>query len=95
MFNAAAVGQFRKENVLCAENRLSGNDCGTSHFRLPEGHIEHVVQSKGNQSTFNNAVNPRADVAGTENQISQRGNARLYHRPDKEHDNTDNQKHCS
>ena len=91
MFNIGAVRKLGKEDVLRAENGLSGDDGGAAHFRLPEGQIKDVVQSEGNQGAFDNAVNPGADVTGAEDQRAQRGNAGLHDGPDEEHHNADHQ----
>ena len=53
--------------------------------RLPEGKIKDVVQTEGNEYTFNKAVNQRSHVARAQYQIAEGVNRALDIGPDKEH----------
>ena len=86
-------GQLGKEDVLCAGHGHAIDDGGAAHSGLPERHIEHMMQSKGNQRTLQQAVNKGTCVAGSQHQCTQCGNPALHHRPDIEHGNADHQIH--
>ena len=85
--------QLGKEDVLCAGHGDAIDDGGAAHSGLPERHIEHMMQSKGDQRTLQQTVNKGACVAGSQHQCAQRGNTALHHRPDIEHGNADHQIH--
>ena len=70
---------------------MSVDHHGTAQFCLPERHIEYVVQTERNQSTFQNAVDPCAGVTGVEHQCSQIGDSQLDNRPQVKHDDADDQ----
>ena len=48
-----------------------------------------MVQAKGDQGALGDAVDPGTDVAGTQDQVADQGDALLDHRPDVEHGDTD------
>ena len=52
-----------------------------------------MVQAKRNQGTFQNAVDPCTGVTGAKHQRSQMRDTGLYHRPQEEHDDTNEQVH--
>ena len=83
--------KLRKEDILCALNRHAVDDHFTAHRCLPEGHVEYMVQTERNQRALDHAVDPGAGVARFENQSAQRGNTRLYERPEVEHADADEQ----
>ena len=85
--------QLGKEDVLCAGHGDAIDDGSAAHSGLPERHIEHMMQPKGDQRTLQQAVNKGACVAGSQHQCAQRSNAILHHRPDIEHGNADHQIH--
>ena len=85
--------QLGKEDVLCAGHGDAIDDGGAAHSGLPERHIEHMMQSKGDQRTLQQAVNKGTCVAGSQHQCTQCGNTALHHRPDIEHGNADHQIH--
>ena len=58
-------GQLGKEDVLCAGHGDAIDDGGAAHSGLPERHIEHMMQSKGDQCTLQQAVDKGACIAGS------------------------------
>ena len=54
------VGQLREEDVLGAIDHLAGNLHGTADGRLPEGQIEHVMQTEGNEQALDHAEQEHA-----------------------------------
>ena len=83
--------QFCEEDVLRTGNHVAVDHHGTAQFRLPERHIEHVMQSERDQRTFQNTIDPCTGVTGVKNQCTQMRDAGLYDRPEIEHDNAHDQ----
>ena len=80
--------QLSKENILSAIHHLACHLQLTAHCSLPERHIEHMMQPKRNQRTFNNTINPGSHIARTVYQRTQAIDSILNHRPYKIHGNS-------
>ena len=90
--NGGSLGsQFRKENVLCTLNNSTVDHGSSAHGSLPEGHIEDMMQTEGDQSTLGDTVDPGTDISGVDNQIAQQCNTLLNNGPQIEHGNTNHQ----
>ena len=78
-------GQLRKKDVLGPLDGHAVHDGRAAQGRLPEGHIEDMVQAEGDQRPLQDAVNPGARVAGADHQVAQGRDAHLDDGPDVEH----------
>ena len=87
----AGDGKLGKEDVLRALYQLPRDVGGTSQSGLPEGDIKNMVQAERDERALNEAVQPGARVAGSQNKAAQRVDTGLDDRPDIIHDDTDHQ----
>ena len=79
------VRKLGKEDILGSFPGSAHNFHGSAHIGLPEGEVEHMVQTKGNQGALGQTVNPCAKVSGVLYQPADIGDTGLNGRPDKKH----------
>ena len=84
-------GQLGEEDVLRTGDGHTVDDGSAADRRLPERHIEDVVQAEGDEGTLQQTVQEGACVTGSQNQTAQRSDTRLDDRPDIEHRNADDE----
>ena len=83
--------QLGKEDVLRALHEHAVDGGGAAECGLPEGHIEHMVQTEGDERTLDDAVDPGACIARARDQIAQQRDPALHDRPEIEHHDADDQ----
>ena len=83
--------QFGEEDILRPLHGHAINHGAATHGGLPERHIEHMVQAKGDQRPFDQAIDKGARIPGADHQIAQHTDAGLHNRPDIEHRNAHQQ----
>ena len=81
--------ECREENILRAVDHHAVDERRAAHARLPEGEVENVVESEGDEYSLDKTVNCRADIARVQNKIAESEYPLLNEGPDEEHKRAD------